>query len=205
MVDRKMPTLAQKRSVETRDALIEGAATVFARLSYGEARLRDIAGDSGISEGSIYFHFGTKAEIAGAVIAAQQERMTAVLAGVRGSAKAPRAGLEQLLLLLTRLAKLISKDPVVQGGIRLAGEPSPELSNNVSEPYFEWVRIVSSLVRQGIADGSIRADVDVERVSETINYLFVGAQVLSGLADSWKSFPVRLKRVIPTVEALLQH
>jgi len=196
VVERKAAALKQQRSIETRDALLAGAARTFARLPYAVARQRDIAAESGMSEGSLYFHFGTKADIANAVLAAQQERMTSVLTGLRED---NGTALEKLAKLMRLLAALIAEDEVVQGGIRLSGQPSSDYTVSARDPYFEWERTGSSLISEGVADGSIRADVDVDREAELINAVFVGAQVIAGLEDNWKSLPRRIERLIPLV------
>lgn len=193
-VERRAALLKQQRSIDTREALLVGAAAVFARVSYGEARTRDIAAESGISEGAMYFHFGTKADVANAILQLQQERMSEVLAKVQKGSGPVADKLERLM---TQLAKLIARDEVVQAGIRLASQPSDDLADNAAAPYFEWVQTARELLAKGIEDGSIRADIDVDREAELLNAAFVGTQVLSGLADSWASFPKRLKRVLP--------
>lgn len=194
MAERKSAALKQQRAVATRTALIEGAATVFARLPYAEARLRDISVESGISEGALYFHFGTKNEIAAAVLSAQQDRMTEALTKVMGEQS---SALDKLASLATSLANLIANDVIVQGGIRLAGQPNAELIEGAREPYFEWIRIGQTLIREGIEDGSISPEIDVDSAAEFVNELFVGAQVLSGLADSWASLPRRINTLRP--------
>ncbi len=194
MAERKTAALKQQRAIATRDALLEAAAQVFARLAYAEARLRDISEQSGISEGALYFHYGTKREIAAAVLAAQQERMTTVLTDVLESSS---SGLDKLRSLAARLAELIANDVIVQGGIRLAGQPNPELVDQAREPYFEWIRIGRSLILEGIDDGSIRPETNVESAAEIVNALFVGSQMLSGLSDSWASLPRRVDTLDP--------
>ncbi|MFT4211059.1 MAG: TetR/AcrR family transcriptional regulator [Microbacterium sp.] len=184
----------QERSIATREALLVGAAAVFARMSYAEARLRDISEESGISEGSLYFHFGNKNEIAAAVLNAQQERMSGVLTQVLGG---PGDGLRKLRGVIGGLAELIATDVIVQAGIKLASQPTPELASAAHDPYVEWVRIARTLIGQGIDDGSISADLDVDATAEFLNAVFVGEQVLSEFADSWASLPSRIQRVEP--------
>lgn len=190
----------QQRAVETRDALLSAAAVVFSRATYAEARLKDIAAESGISEGAIYFHFGNKQDIAVAVLDAQQERMTDVL--TRGLA-APAGGLDRLLNVIRGLALLIADDAIVQAGIRLAGQPSAEYEPSARDPYFEWVRITRTLIRQGIEDGSIDENVEADSVADLLNSAFVGAQVLSGLADKWASLPERIATLEPLLRKVL--
>lgn len=190
----------QQRAIETREALLEGAARVFTRLNFAEARLKDIATESGMSEGTIYFHFGNKADIATAVIKAQQDRMTAVLTDVLARSD---TGIDKLLFLMKRLADLISADAVVQGGISLSGQLDPSVEPVANEPYFEWIRITRTLIQLGVEDGSISDEIDVDEAAEFVNSLFVGAQNLSKMADSWVSLPDRATKLSPYVVAVL--
>ncbi len=190
----------QQRSIATREALLVGAATVFARMSYAEARLKDISEESGISDGSLYFHFGTKSEIAAAVLNEQQVRMSAVLTQVLTG---PGDGLSKLRGVIAGLAEVISIDIIVQGGIKLAIQPASELASIAHDPYLEWVRIARTLIVHGVEDGSIRADLDVDTTAEFLNAVFVGEQVLSGFADSWASLPERVARIEPFLLATL--
>lgn len=194
VVERKTASLKQQRSIDTREAVLTGAARAFARLSYSGTRLRDIALESDVSEGAMYFHFGTKSEIAAAVLATQQERMTAVLVDVEQTSG---RALDKLRLLVRRLAELFATDEIVQGGTRLINELDEPVSVRAREPYFEWIRIGRSLIEHGIGDGSIRADLDVDAATEYLNSLFVGAQVLSGLDDQWASLPRNIERLLP--------
>ncbi|AXL11394.1 TetR/AcrR family transcriptional regulator [Microbacterium foliorum] len=200
MSPNRMPRLQQQRSIDTREAILTGAARVFARVTYAEARYRDVADESGASEGALYFHFRSKADLAKAVLSEQQERMTAVL--VRTEEEAG-SGLEILLRLMANLGDLISRDEIVQAGIHLAGQPSSEVNPEASEPYMEWVRIARSFILRGVADGSIRTDADVDLNAELFNTVFVGSQVLAGLEDRWASLPRRVERLVPTLRALL--
>ncbi len=182
----------QQRSVATRATLLESAGRVFSRLSYADSRLADICDDADISQGSLYFHFGNKADIAAAVLQAQEERMTATLAGIL---KNGGTGLTKLIAVCEGLAALISSDPVVQGGIKLGMQPGTRLDELARGPYGEWVAIAASLIREGQEDGSAHPDLDPQSAAEFANNLFVGAQVRSELDDSWQSFPARMRHM----------
>ncbi len=54
----------QERRVEARKArILEAAAHVFARKGYGQATTREIAEEADVSEGSIFYHFGSKRDL----------------------------------------------------------------------------------------------------------------------------------------------
>lgn len=201
MLNDAPPRSRQQRSIETRAKLLSAAGRVFARLSFAEARLKDITEESGISsEGALFFHFGKKEDIAAAVIEAQQERMLAVLdEALRGDLPAP----DRIIHLAENLARLISTDALVQGGIRLVNQPCIEVPMDTDNPFFRWIDIVKDLVEGGKREGSIPVEVDTVGAAEAINAVFIGEQVLAGLADSWASLPTRITKMRPYFELIL--
>ncbi len=52
-----MSSLRQARAIETRDRLLRGAAEVFSAKGYEGSTIDDILVASGVSKGSMYFHF----------------------------------------------------------------------------------------------------------------------------------------------------
>ena len=58
----------QARAEITRDTVLSGAANVFLRLGYANAGLSEIISQSQVTKGALYFHFGSKEELARAVI-----------------------------------------------------------------------------------------------------------------------------------------
>lgn len=199
----RTPTVKKRANgIETQKIILDAAGRVFSRIAYPEARLKDIAEEGGISQGSLYFHFGNKDDLARAVLTVQQERMHAVLADSVNSAGSTY---DQLRSLFRGLAKVIANDPLVQGGIRLSMQPVAELEPDSRSPYLEWVKIARDLIVKGIQDGSLHMSVDPDSAAETLNELFIGAQVLSGMEDGWKSLPGRVERQLSTLELLLVH
>lgn len=182
----------QQRSTDTREALIIAAGKVFSRLTYAEARLKDISEEAGVSPGSMYFHFGNKEDFAIAVLEAEQARMTQVLKAV---VEQPKDGLTRLLSLGEGLAELISSDPVVQGGIKLSTQPGTGFEARARAPYFEWIRITETLLRDGIEDGSIGSEIDPSSAAQLLNEAFIGRQMLAELTDSWASLPTRMSEL----------
>lgn len=197
----KVSSPKQQRAFDTQGAILLGAARVFSKESYAGARMKDIAAASGVSEGALYFHFGSKSQVALALLALQQERMTAVLTDCLTS---PGDGLSKLLLVISGLGDLMAFDEIVQAGIRLDDDPAAEIAPVARDAYLEWIRIARTLIQLGIEDGSIAPDTDVDAAAEFANCVFVGAQVLAGKADQWASLPSRLVTATEGLRAVLR-
>lgn len=65
----------QARAEITRDSVLAGAADVFLRLGYANASLSEIISQSNVTKGALYFHFGSKEELARAVVDQGNERL----------------------------------------------------------------------------------------------------------------------------------
>jgi AcrR family transcriptional regulator len=58
-----MGRIAGVTAAETRERLLRAAAAVFAERGYDGTRVADIAAAAGVSNGAMYAHFGSKAEL----------------------------------------------------------------------------------------------------------------------------------------------
>jgi len=64
-----------RRANNRNDALLDAAAALFASKGYRETTMRDIAAVTGMLPGSIYYHYGSKAELLLAVYEKGVERL----------------------------------------------------------------------------------------------------------------------------------
>ena len=60
--------MTQPRAVKTRENLLHGAATEFARHGYTAASIVRILDTTACSKGAMYFHFASKRDMAEAVL-----------------------------------------------------------------------------------------------------------------------------------------
>jgi AcrR family transcriptional regulator len=67
--------IAGVAAAQTRERLLRAAADVFAERGYDGTRVADIAAAAGVSNGAMYAHFGSKAELLVAALAAHGRRM----------------------------------------------------------------------------------------------------------------------------------
>lgn len=70
-----------KRSRQTRARVVEAAARAFERDGFQTTSMATVAETAGVSKGLPYHYFGSKAELARAIVAAHLERVVAELSG----------------------------------------------------------------------------------------------------------------------------
>src|SRR5215510_15586052 len=81
----------------TPEQILEAAEEVLRRFGPSKATVVDVARALGVSHGSVYRHFRTKAELRGAVTKRWLDRTTAVLAEVVAGRETPGAKLRHWL------------------------------------------------------------------------------------------------------------
>jgi AcrR family transcriptional regulator len=74
-----MGRIAGVTAAETRERLLRAAADVFAQRGYDGTRVADIAAAAGVSNGAIYAHFGSKAELLTGALRRHGRRLLAEL------------------------------------------------------------------------------------------------------------------------------
>ncbi|MGN8048179.1 ScbR family autoregulator-binding transcription factor [Curtobacterium sp. 22159] len=174
MPRRSAPT--QERAVQTRAAVIAGAAAVFHQRGYANASLDQISDESGVTRGAMYFHFPSKEAIANAVIA-EQHRI------VRDEAETvlARAGsaFEAVVMMCESFARQLSDDEIVRAGIRLTTEGSAEDLSTIA-PYEDWIATMQNLFRLAIEQGDVREDIDPVALGRFVVASYTGVQLVSG-------------------------
>lgn len=137
----------------SRDAIVDAAAGVFARLGYDGASMADIVAASGLSKGSVYFHFDSKEALAVAVLDARQNRWIADVE--RLLAQTPE-GMPRLRALLPAMLALHREDPDAWVISRLtqnlaAVASTRELAAAVTR---RWIDLVARLIRDAHLGGA---------------------------------------------------
>jgi TetR/AcrR family transcriptional regulator, cholesterol catabolism regulator len=149
------------RSDATKKKLFDSAMELIGERGFTDASVDEIVARAGVAKGTVYYHFSGKAELVEALIA---DRFAPLAAAFRVAAAAhpddPRAAIEAIVraeleflsehssfskLLLTEMWR---EDRVWRETLVLARR--------------ELFTVISDVIRQGLATGEFRADVDPE-------------------------------------------
>jgi AcrR family transcriptional regulator len=189
---------------------VESAMRHFAQAGYQGAKVEDIALELSIAKGSIFQHFGSKAEL---FFEAYKRAVTSLPAWL----DAPQEVLDRgffatVMYWLERTEHLIHED-LVPYRVSLIGNYGTDLSLKrdinrflVSEDPYGTL----DFVEYGIARGDVRTDIELEMVVSMLDWLagslqdaLVTEELDPGLFHRWQKQPERQKaRVEQFVEVL---
>jgi len=181
----------QVRAVETRAAILQGAAAAFHERGYGSTSLTQVSAAAGVTKGALYFHFDSKEALAVAIIEAQHAQ--SVGAG-RQLLDDNVPGLRALVSMSYELARQLREDLIVSAGVRLTLE-AMNFQTPVSAPYLDWMDACEEFLRRGIVDGDVDASIDVRAAAHFFTAAFTGVQVVSDVLTHRGDIDMRLTQM----------
>ncbi len=163
---------------ETRQRIIAAAAPIFNKQGYEGCALSDIMAATGLEKGGIYRHFESKEEIAAEAF----DYVWTIAMALR------RQGLEDIPDHVDRLKRHIASfvfRSSIPGGCPLlntgvdSDNGNPILRERVQKALREWQKLLRTTLSEGIAAGTVRADVNVERVARLVISGLEGGMLVS--------------------------
>lgn len=190
----------------SRDRIIAAAAAVFARLGYDRARMADIIDASGMSKGSVYFHFDSKEALAVAVLEDRHGRWIADVE--RALAKAPK-GEPRIRELLPAMLDLHRRNPDAWVVSRLTqnladvGSTRP-LAASMTQ---KWIDMVADLIREAAPEPRQDSPVDATTLATVLVAAFDGLKLTSDTVSSGDKVAAgrRLVEAGKVLEQMLFH
>ncbi|MDJ0362292.1 ScbR family autoregulator-binding transcription factor [Rhodococcus sp. H29-C3] len=188
----------QERAVLTRQAVILGAAKSFEKFGYS-ASLATILQHAAVTKGAMYFHFGSKEELAHAVIEAQHAM---AMEGTRLVASQSDTAVETLVLVSQEMARQLVTEPIARGGMRLTMEIG-SIQGPIDKPYLDWIEAIRQVALRAAEDGDIVKSTDIDALARFIVGSFTGVQILSemltGRTDLYERLNQMWNLVLPTI------
>lgn len=143
---------------EKYNGILNAAVKVFARKGFYHARVSEIAREAGVADGTIYLYFQNKDDI---LISLFEEGMSRVIETVRAEVEQVSDPLEKIRRFARAHLSLLEADQdlaeILQVELRQSTKFMKEYHN---EKFYEYIDMISHIIREGQAQGVIRTDVN---------------------------------------------
>ena len=166
----------QQRSEETRARILQAALGCFSRYGYDASGVAEICAAAGVSKGAFYHHFPTKQAVFLELLSQWLGGLDANFAAVRARSSSIPSALRAMAV----SARQVFTDARGQLPMFLEfwtqATRDPAVWQMTVEPYQRYQAYFTGLIREGIAEGSLRL-VDPEAAARTIIAFAVGLLV----------------------------
>ena len=192
-----MGRVAGVTASETRERLLQAAAEVFAARGYDGTRVADIAAAAGVSNGALYAHFASKAELLVAALRTHGRRQLADL-----FAADPDRSVTDLLLVIGRWLprRRDAKGYLIVEAL-VAARRDAEVARLMRDYVGERADWIAGLMRLAQADGDVDPSLSPNALAHFCLLLAMGSALvtpdLHGVSDDeWSAV---LDRVISAI------
>jgi TetR/AcrR family acrAB operon transcriptional repressor len=172
-----MGRIAGVTTEETRERLLAAAAAVFARLGYAKASISDITAEADLSSGSIYGHFGSKAELFVATLRAHSGREIERLLG-GGDAL-------DLAALLSDRGATLDRRTAAEGSLVVeaivAAKHDPKVAELLGDAFGRRERRFAALLEAAQAAGNLDGTVSADAAARLILVIALGSLLVAAL------------------------
>ena len=190
------------KGAETRERIVELAATVFSERGFFGSSMTDLLNATGLQKGGLYNHFASKEQLAleafDWAVRSVERRYERALDGVPGA-------VDRLLAIVEVIRGLV-EDKALPGGCPIlttaieADDTMPALRDRARDAMTRWQKLIGSTVKAGVASGELRPDADPYAVATVVTATLEGAVFLSKLYDD----PVHMHRAVDHVETYVR-
>ena len=178
----------QKRTIATRQAVLVAAAEVFNRMGYVNAGLQEIISESGVTKGSLYFHFSSKEQLARAVIDEGCARLDAACSQQFDS-RTP--ALEALIGISYVLIAPSNNDNLMLAAFRLLNEMG-DFRGTGHVVFDQWTSTYQALAARAVDEGDFRADTNPDEAGRLLLEITFGTRLLAVATDTLRELPERM-------------
>jgi AcrR family transcriptional regulator len=162
-----------------RQRILEAAKELFDERGIDRVTMADITSASGIRASTLYQYFSSKEYVVWAILT---EALTDVAESVKQKMESATTGFSKIAALLNFIADELSNNPA---RVRFMAQfdamysrdwPAERLVTLEAQINPDGFRYFNKLIREGIADGSLRRDLDPDLTMHALINAVIGAQ-----------------------------
>lgn len=199
-----MKVSKDKKSVLTKQIIIEKSAILFNRNGFAGTSMKEIMDATGLSKGAIYGHFKSKEEIA---LASFDQAVIQVWSEIKERTNVIDNPLDKLKAVVYFYKERILNPPV-EGGCPIQNtavdtdDGNPLLRERVKHTIDLWRKNICKMLHLGMKDGYVRVDVTAADFAIRFVAILEGGIMLSNLYKDLHYFDVVAQQLIKMIEEL---
>lgn len=179
---------------KTRERILSEAAGLVQHKGFTSTSISDILSASGITKGTLYYHFASKEELGLAILERDRDDFLVFLDSVLADGT-PLEALERLFsaaLEKHRQAKFVGG--CLWGNTALEmSDTDPAYSQIVEQVFNDWIDRIQQVIRAGQKAGEIRSDILAVNLARIVVSTIEGGIMLSRLSKQEAPFKNCLK------------
>jgi AcrR family transcriptional regulator len=164
-------------SEERKDQIIEAAVSVFARDGFGDARMDDIADESGLSKGALYWYFKSKDAIISAIFDSVFRREISKIRKLEEEKLPARDMLQVYVDLVVKDLKTMEPIMPILYDFMAMGFRRKNIRKLIQRSFQEFIQATEPVIRRGIDNGEF-INVDPAEAALTLGAIFEGSILL---------------------------
>lgn len=166
------PDVSEERTKQILDA----AMVVFTRHGYDKARMDDIAQEAGLSKGSLYWYFKSKKDLFLALFDASMEDMVGAMSEIgpeHGSAS------DRIRVLANLMREMMGGKELtnILTSFFLQHRHDGDVQKAINDIFQSYLDLFAAVIRDGIASGEFRDDLDAEHIAGAMAAAFDGLEL----------------------------
>jgi len=156
----------QEKNNTKRDTIIQAAISVLAERGFHNTKIRDVAQAAGVADGTIYLYFKNKDEL---LIQLFEEVMSQALEILNQAITGLETPEEKLRCLLKTQLRLVKEETDISKIISIVLRQSTVfLTEYENIPFSRYLRLIRSLIKEGVDEGVFREDLNVYVIERAI-------------------------------------
>ncbi|MBV1688961.1 TetR/AcrR family transcriptional regulator [Novosphingobium sp. G106] len=165
----KKPLSDATKSELTRQRILDSAARVFAQRGYAHTRLIDVAREAQSHAGGIYYYFASREALVEELLSISTQRSVSLVREALQALRSDATTFEKLRTAITaQLTSLLAGDSYNIAFNKIYPQVPETILDRHRTILREYFEIWRDIIRQGQAQGEIRADVDAAVMRLTI-------------------------------------
>jgi AcrR family transcriptional regulator len=187
-------------SEERKKQILDAASNVFARSGLDDARMDDIAEESGLSKGSLYWYFKNKDAIIQAIMENMLKREISKIREMVREDISAKDKLDKFVQMAVKDLNLMKPMLPILYEFLAIGFRKKKVRNSIKEYLNSYIKEIIPIVQQGIDNGEFR-NVNAEETALALGAVFEGSILI------WSYDPKRInleKMLQSTVDLLFE-